>query len=129
MSQFDRSELVSLAKICNENGRYEDVISYMKEVIKMGTPLNFEERGMVFYNYNELVLPYVNSIIFCGDSNVEAKLQIEISLKAKSEINRICDKAIELLNNNWIKRDTNIEAIADYKCFRAVKLSFKAFTA
>ena len=39
MSQFDKSELVSLAKTCYENGRYEDVISYMKEVIKMGTRL------------------------------------------------------------------------------------------
>ena len=129
MSQYDRSELVSLAKICQENGRHEDVISYMKEVIKMGTPLNFEERGMVFYSYNELVLPYVNSVIYCDDSRVEAKLQKEISQKAKSETNRICDEAIELLDSYWIKRDTNIEAVADYKCYRAMVLSYKAVTA
>ena len=51
MSQFDRSELVSLAEICYENGRYEDVISYMKEVIKMGTPLNSKEIYMVALAY------------------------------------------------------------------------------
>ena len=45
MPQFDRSELVLLAKICYENYRHEDVMSYIKEVIKMGTPLNPEEKA------------------------------------------------------------------------------------
>ena len=45
MSQFDRSELVSLTERCFENDCFDDVTSYMKEVIKMGTPLNFEERN------------------------------------------------------------------------------------
>ena len=41
MFQFDRSELVSLAESCDQNRNYVDVIDYMKEVIKMGTPLNY----------------------------------------------------------------------------------------
>ena len=89
MSQFDRSELVSLAKICFGNGRYEDVISYMKEAIKMGTPLIAEERQIIFYSYYGLVRPYIDSIIYCDASSVEAKLQKEISQKAKLETNRI----------------------------------------
>ena len=129
MSQFDKNELVSLAEICYENGRYEDVISYMKEVIKMGTPLNFKERGMLFYSYRELMLPYINSITTCDNSSVEAKLKIEISQKAKSETNRICVEAIELLDSYWIKRDTSNEAIADYKRGRAFILMYKAVTA
>ena len=99
MSQFDRSELVSLAKLCYENGRYEDVISYMKEVIKMGTPLILKERDMVFFSYIWLVVPYIDSIISCDNSSVEAKLQKEIRQKAKSETNRFCDEAIELLHS------------------------------
>ena len=129
MSQFDRSELMSLAEICCKNGRYEDVISYMKEVVRMGTPLNLEERKVVFYSYDYLLQPYIDSIISCDNSCVEAKLQKEISQKAKSETNRICDEAIELLDSYWVKRDTNIEAVASYKCFRAVILGYKAFTA
>ena len=120
MSQFDRSEFVSLAKVCDESCRYEDVISYMKEVVKMGTPLNFEEREMLFYSYSQLALPYITSIISFDDSSVDAKLQIEINQKAKPETSRICNEAIELLNSYWIKRDTNIEAVADYKRLRAI---------
>ena len=48
MSQFDKSELVSFAERCEQKGCYDDVISYMKEVIKMGTPLNYEERRIIF---------------------------------------------------------------------------------
>ena len=69
MSQFDRSELVSLAKKCYENGCHEDVISYIKELIKMGTPLNFEERHMIFFSYERLILPYVNLFVFPEDSS------------------------------------------------------------
>ena len=84
---------------------------------------------MIFDSYIELVLPYIKSIILCDDSSVKAKIQNEISLKAKSETNRICDEAIELLDSYWIKRDTNIEAVADYKRSRAMVLSYKAVTA
>ena len=52
MSQFDRSELVSLAEKCYENGCHEDVIRYMKEVIKMAT---------ILYNTKIFILPF----IFC----------------------------------------------------------------
>ena len=120
MSQFDRSEFVSLAKTCYKSCRYEDVICYMKEVIKMGTPLNFEERIMLFYSYSQLELPYITSIISFDDSSVDEKLKIEISQKAKPETSKNCDEAIELLNSYWIKRDTNIEAVADYKRLRAI---------
>ena len=69
MSELDRIELVSLAERCYENDCYEDVISYMKEVIKMGTPLNFEERNMIFFSYERLILPYVNLFVFPEDSS------------------------------------------------------------
>ena len=34
-----------------------------------------------------------------------------------------------MLDSYWIKRDTNVEAVADYKCYRAINLGFKAVTA
>ena len=84
---------------------------------------------MIFDSYIELVLPYIKSIILCDDSSVKAKIQNEISLKAKSETNRICDEAIELLDSYWIKRDTNIEAVADYKRLRAIQQGYIAVIA
>ena len=127
MSQFDRNELVNLAEKCSEKGCYEDVISYMKEVIKMGTPLNYKERNMVFYSYNDLILPYVNLYdSYKYSSYSDEKLRREINLKAQSVTNRISDEIIQLLNSYWIKRDTNIEAVAHYKCFLAEQHGYKA---
>ena len=95
----------------------------------METPLNPEGRQILTYSYSALVLPYVNSIISCDALSVDAKLQIEINQKANTETNRICGEAIELLDSYWIKRDTNIESVADYKRWRAMVLSYKSVTA
>ena len=127
MSQFDRNELVNLAEKCSEKGCHEDVISYMKEVVKMGTPLNYKERNMVFYSYNELILPYVNLYdSYKYSSYSDEKLRREINLKAQSVTNRISDEIIQLLNSYWVKRDNNIKAVAHYKCFLAEQHDYKA---
>lgn len=82
MSQFDRSKLMSLAKTCRDNCRYEDVISFMKKVIKICTPFNFGERGLLLDSYQQLKQPYLYSF---DDSSLDEKLQREINLKAKSK--------------------------------------------
>lgn len=73
MSQFDKSEIVSLAKICYKNDRHEDVIRYINEVIKMGTLEHPEERQMLFCSNLQLILPFANSIT--DDSDVEEKIR------------------------------------------------------
>ena len=100
MSQFDRSELVSLAERCFENDCYKDVIHYMKEIIKTGTPFNSIERHMIFLSYDKLILPYVNLYSIPEDSSFhDEKLLKEINLKAQSKANRVSDEAIELLDS------------------------------
>ena len=111
MSQFDRSELVYLAEMCYKDLRYEDVISYMKGVIKMKTPRNFEERNMIFYSFTYLKQPFLRSYVYFNDSGVDQKLQKVIKKKAKIEINRICNEIFEFLDSTCIKIDTNTEAI------------------
>ena len=130
MSQFDRSELVSLAKWFYEKDCYDDAISYMKEVINMATPLNYEERRIIFVGYINLIRPYVNLYVSPESSSLpDEKLRREINLKAQSETNRLFDDAIQLLNSYWVKRDTNIEAVAHYKCFLAGQYDNKASVA
>ena len=125
MSQFDRSELVSLAKRCFEKKCYDDAISYMKEVINMATPLNYEERRIIFVGYNNLIHPYVNLYVSPENSSFpDEKLRREINSKAQSETNRLSDEIIQLLNQ--LKRDTNIEAVAHYECLLADQYDNKA---
>ena len=127
MSQFDRIELVSLAERYFEKDCYKDVIHYMKEIIKTGTPFNSIERHMIFLSYDKLILPYVNLYAIPEDSSFpDEKLRREINLKAQSETYRISDDAIQLLNSYEVKRDTNIEAVIHYKCYLAEQHDNKA---
>ena len=120
MSQFDRSELVSLAERCYENNCHKDVISYMKKVIKMPTPLKYGERCILFYSYDYLILPYLDLYSSANNSSFpDEKLRKEIKLKAQSETNRLSNDAIRLLDSNEVKSDTSIEAVAHYKYFLA----------
>ena len=65
MSEFDRSELITLAESCFQNGLFSDVTSYMKEVIKMGTPLSYNERRLTFDSYQILKKTIFNNYYFC----------------------------------------------------------------
>ena len=145
MSQFDKSELVSLAKLPFQNGHFNDVIIYMKEVINMGTPLKFNESLFILSRYYRLKNPFLDTLNSCKCSNLEEKyvniyyysetsnlnekLLRELQIKAKTAINRISDEAIELLDSYWVKRDDSYEAIAHYKCIKAFQHNQKAYVA
>lgn len=126
MSQFDRSELVCLSEKCHQKHLYRDAINYMKEAIKMSAPLNFDERQILFQCFNGLKQPYYDLNESCGDPNLSEKVRRELKAKAESGITRICEEAIELLNNYRIKRDESKEAVADYKCYLADQIFEKA---
>ena len=64
-----------------ENGQFVDWISYMKEVIKMGTSLYYEERNLIFYSYGKLVEPHLRSFCPRCHTNVDDKLKRELELK------------------------------------------------
>ena len=90
----------------------------------MGTPLNYEERTLIFYSYRKLVEPHLRSFCLRCHTNVDDNLKGELKLKSTTAINKICDEAIELLDSYWIKRDTNIEAVADYKKIRGINYKY-----
>ena len=48
MSEPNRHELIDLAKLCLKLSRYNDALECMKNVSKMGTALNYEERQLLF---------------------------------------------------------------------------------
>ena len=101
----------------------------MEEIIKLGTPLDFKKRSMLFSCYRSLKKPFENSITFCEYSSENKKLQNELELKARAWTNILCDKVIQLLSSDKIIRDDNFEAIADYKCFKAEQHEYKALIA
>ena len=122
MSNFDRKDLVSLAKISYDIGLYSDSIDYMKQVIKMSTPLNKDERNLLFFNYMEMIR-HLEEV--CQEKldkkNVHERLHSELLDKVNLKHGKICDEAIELLDSYWIKRDKNLESVVDYNHFKVTQ--------
>ena len=129
MSQFDRSELVTLAELSYRNGHFSDVIGYIKEIFKKGTPVSYKEERLVVDSCILLKQPFFNTLNFCDDSNLDEKIRGELQTKAKTAINRISNEAIELLDSYWVKRDDSNEAVAHYKGFKALQYHDKVLVA
>lgn len=53
---FSREMLVYMSKISEETERYEDMIKYMRQVVKFGQDLNIEERTLLHDAYKNAVI-------------------------------------------------------------------------
>ena len=106
MSERMKSELVSLAKNCSANFQYVNVITYMKEVIRLGFPLNMYERSLLHYSFTALKGP-IDDIL--EDKNINKKLPKELMNNAKKAICHLCKDAI-FLDKNPVEIDINKEA-------------------
>lgn len=125
MSFFDRKELTSLAKMSFDIGLYSDAIDYMKQVIKMATPLSYDERDLIFKSYNCLKEHLLNcrNKLNCTNEHLHRELKAIINLK----LEKICEEAEKMTENYWIKRDDNAEAVVHYKHFKSTQRYFKVF--
>ena len=54
MSEFTRDELVALAFLAELSQQYGEAIKYMKQVVKMGTPLDRDERHIIIDSFTRL---------------------------------------------------------------------------
>ena len=118
MSELNKNKLVSLAKKCFENFQFVNVISYMKEVIRLGCPLNRSERDLLYSSFCLLKCPIRNIL---EDKDLDGKLNSKLIQNAKEAICYLCMDAIYFLEENPIEKDLNREAVADYKLFKAVQ--------
>ena len=118
MAEFNKRELVVLAKRCFENSQFEDVINYMKEVINLGLPLNCSERSLIIDSFFELKSPLIHIEI---DKNIDERLRNDLIENARMEIRNLCKNAIDLLKENPVEKDISEESIAHYKGFEALQ--------
>ena len=105
-----RYELITLAKLNLQVERHKDAIDSMRKVVKMDSPLNYEERKILFEAYNKRKYNLKELLkTFDDDSNDGLKLETAAKLSG------ICDEVIELIESDWIKKDENHGSIAHYK--------------
>ena len=119
MSENNRSELIDHAKLCYKLKRWEDTIDCLKKVLKMDTPLNYEERELLCSAQCEKPSSLIQtwgSLQNHSKDNILVKNLIE---KIEQEITEYCDNAIEFLDDDSIKKDKHVDAIVHYKSNKA----------
>ena len=125
MSENNRSELIDHAKLCYELKRWEDTVDCMKKVIKMGKPLNYEERKLLF-NAFTLKTDTLSDTLASFRSHSQGNILVKnLTEKVAQEIIIHCDNAIEVLDDDLIKNDENVESIAHYKCGKVSQHYYK----
>ena len=128
MSDFDRKDLISLAKMCLDLGLYNDSIDYMMLVIKMSTPLNKDERLILFRSYINMKKNLDSIRLKLLDKeNVNESLRSQLLNKINMKHDKICDDSIGLIDSYWVKRDKNLESVVDYNHFKVTQHYSKLF--
>ena len=127
MSKFDRKELVSLAELYHKKGLFKGAISYMKVVTKMGKPLNYNERRIIFNSYYQLSVSYIDLDLWVDTlKSPVLKKKLQLKPKVKQSISNIFDEAIDFVDSCLVKQDGKVEAVADCKRFKAFILFYKS---
>ncbi|XP_069008397.1 14-3-3 protein beta/alpha-1-like [Embiotoca jacksoni] len=118
---MDRTDLIQQAKLAEQTERYDDMAECMKEVTEKGGELSNEERNLLSVAYKNVVgarrsaWRVMSSIALKAESN-ENKQQIvkEYREKVEKELEEICNKVLNLLDNHLIKNSTNPESTVFY---------------
>ena len=62
MSEVNKSQLVSLAKKCYDEGQYTNVITYLKEAIRLEYPLKYDVRSLITTSFYLLKRPFFDTL-------------------------------------------------------------------
>ena len=118
---MQRDELIYMSKISEQTERFEDMLDYMKQVVKQNAELSIEERNL-------LSVAYKNSVgsrrtAWRALSSIEQKeeqkgsknlpLLKNYKKKIEEELNKFCNDILDLLEKNLVPASSN----ADSKVF------------
>lgn len=75
MTDYNREELTYMAKVCEQIERYDDMLNYMRQILKFPNELSQEERNLLSVAYKNSVSPKRTSwrIIDNQEKKEEAK--------------------------------------------------------
>ena len=103
-----REKNLFMVKVSNNAERYEDMVAFMKNVVKCNVPLIEEERDLLSKAYKNAIGAYRVAWRSCVSSESEEEIKgklefIGIIREYKHDIEtnllRFCDEIIELLND------------------------------
>ncbi|EAS31841.3 14-3-3-like protein [Coccidioides immitis RS] len=121
----ERENKTFLARLCEQAERYDEMVTYMKEVASLGGELTVDERNLLSVAYKNVVGTRRASwrIISSIEQKEESKGSDkhvatirEYREKIEEELERVCQDVLEVLDNNLIpKAETGESKVFYYK--------------
>merc|ERR1719240_1570261 len=99
-----------MAKICEQTERFEDMVSYMKNVATGGSSLSIEERNLLSVAYKHAIGPHRTAwrALTSIETKEEAKASKQLPLlreyktKIEGELNKFCNDILNVLDSKLI---------------------------
>jgi 14-3-3 protein epsilon len=115
---LSREELIYMAKISEQTERFEDMLDYMKKVVKTDQDLSVEERNLLSVAYKNTVgsrrtaWRAISSIEQKEESKGSKNLNLlrDYKKKIEQELSNFCNDILSLLDSHLIKRASNSES-------------------
>ncbi|KAL1958784.1 hypothetical protein VTO42DRAFT_3903 [Malbranchea cinnamomea] len=121
--QSERESKTFLARLCEQAERYDEMVTYMKEVANLGGELSVDERNLLSVAYKNVVGTRRASwrIISSIEQKEESKgaeknvaIIAEYRQKIESELERVCRDVLEVLDNSLIPKAESGESKVFY---------------
>lgn len=122
-SSKKREDQVYMAKLAEQAERYDEMVTYMKDVAKMGTELSVEERNLLSVAYKNVIGARRASwrIISSIEQKEESKgnqdhveKMKEYRQKVEEELEEICHDILEVLDKHLISTAASEESKVFY---------------
>merc|ERR1712029_384460 len=119
----DRESKTFLARLCEQAERYDEMVSYMKEVANMGGELSVDERNLLSVAYKNVVGTRRASwrIISSIEQKEESKgsekhvgIIREYRQKIESELEKVCQDVLDVLDQALIPKAESGESRVFY---------------
>ncbi len=113
----ERDNNIYLARLAEQTERFEDMLDFMKKVVKMGGELNVEERNLLSVAYKNSVgsrrsaWRALSSIEERhGDKKEQVTLLREYKTKIEGELDKFCNDILSLIDDHLVPNSTSAES-------------------
>ena len=112
---MSREELIYMSKVCEETEQFNEMLDYIRKILKMGNPVSIEERNLLSIAFKNSVgnrrsaLRCLQNIEKKENDNAENENEnenlklIELAKKKiEDELDLLCDEIINEIDNNFL---------------------------
>ena len=118
LSDYNRNDLIFLARLYDKAEKYEDMVKYINYFIKLNPVLNIEERNLLSSGYKNVLSSrrfswrYLQNQLKKEEKenhSLAANYVLEIKKKVEAEISKICIEINEIIDSLLLPNAEDVE--------------------